>query len=178
MNSMTYRGPALKTLHEDYAKKGRIDDDAPIRGRRRIAIEAPVALVWTTLIDLPRWNEILEPDVKDVVAPDGIAADAVFSRTLRRAKITAKFAVVDENRELAWTGSSFGAHVVHRFQLEPASEGTTTSVLVEESMAGRLLGTFFSVEKLCASLETGLRGLKKVSEARAVEATGVPSSEG
>lgn len=176
MNRMTYRGPALETLHDEYAKNGRIDDDAPIRGRRRIAIEAPVALVWKTLIDLPRWNEILEPDVKDVAAPDGIAADAVFTRTIRRAKITARFAVVDENRELAWTGSSFGANVVHRFLLEPASEGTT-SVLVEESMAGRLLGTFFSVEKLCASLEAGLRGLKKVSEARAVESTGVPSSE-
>ncbi len=177
MSSMTYRGPSLATLHEDYAKKGRIDDRAPIRGRRAVTIDAPVDVVWNTLTDLPRWNEILEPETKNVSAADGIVPDAPFSRTIRRASITAIFAVVEENRELAWTGSSFGANVVHRFQLERSGK-STTRVLVEESMAGRLLGMFLDAEKLATTLETSLRGLKRAAESRWAEPAGAPRAEG
>lgn len=170
MNSITYRGPSLATLHENYAKNGRIDERAPIHGRRRITIDAPVSVVWETLTDLPRWGEILEPDLRAIAAPNGIVPDAVFTRTIRRANITARFAVVEENRELAWSGSAFGANVVHRFLLVPEADDRTTAV-VEESMAGRMLGTFFSVHRLIASLETSLRALKRAAEARAAELT-------
>jgi hypothetical protein len=168
VNSITYRGPSLTTLHESYAKNRKIDEQAPIRGRRRIAIDAPVEVVWETLADLPCWGSILEPDLKVINAPDGIVPDAEFTRTIRRANITARFAVVDPNRELAWTGSAFGANVVHRFVLEPDGDDRTIAT-VEESMAGRMLGTFFSAQKLLASLETSLRGLKRAAEARAAE---------
>lgn len=165
MNSITYRGPSLATLHEEYAKAGRIDDRAPIHGRRRILIEAPVAVVWETLTDLDRWREILEPELHAISAPEGIIPGATFSRTIRRATIEATFAVVDEPHELAWSGSAFGANVVHRFVL--VSDGQERTVAgVEESMAGRMLGTFFTVQRLVLSLEASLRGLKRAAEAR------------
>ncbi len=169
MNSITYRGPSLATLHETYAKSGRMDERAPIRGRRAITIEAPVSVVWQTLTDLRRWRSILEPELKAIDAPGGIVPDAEFTRIIRRANITARFAVVEENRELAWTGSAFGANVVHRFVLTPDGEDRTTAA-VEESMAGPMLGTFFSVHKLIVSLENSLRGLKRAAEARAERA--------
>lgn len=177
MNSITYRGPSLTELHEDYAKNGRIDDRAPIRARRAITIEAPVDVVWETLTGFSRWSESLEPDLKHVAAEEGVVPDAVFTRTIQRANIVARFAVVDENRELAWTGSSFGANVVHRFRLEPSDEGRTR-VVVEQSMAGRLLGTFFDVQKLAASLETSLRHLKRAAEARSVEGDATQPARG
>jgi hypothetical protein len=56
--------------------------------------------------------------------------------------------VLHENHEIAWTGS----------------DETTTRVLVEESMAGPLLGLYFSTAKLTALLEASLRTLKAAAE--------------
>jgi hypothetical protein len=178
MNSITYRGPSLATLHEQYAKNGRIDDKAPIRGGRAIMVEAPAEAVWRTLVDVERWPETMEPDIKHVSVPDGVVEGAEFTRKIGRAEIRAKFAVVNANRELAWTGSAFGANVVHRFALEPANGAT--KLIVQESMAGRFLGTFFNVEALNGSLERNLRLLKRASEARvgAAPLTETPAAPG
>jgi hypothetical protein len=59
--------------------------------------------------------------------------------------MNAQFAVLDEKREIAWTGSALGAKVVHRF-LHEAVDENTTRVVVEESMAGPLLGLYFSID--------------------------------
>jgi len=47
-----YAGPPLKELHEEYAKKGKIDENAPVKSVEAITIDAPVATVWQLLGDL------------------------------------------------------------------------------------------------------------------------------
>ncbi len=162
-NALTYRGPSLAHLHEDYAKEHRTDAHAPFRGRREIVIAAPVDRVWRTLADVPSWNTNLEPGVKNIRLENGVAVDATFRRSINGARMTARFAVVQKDRELAWTGQAFGAKAVHRFVLEPEA-ADTTRVVVEESMAGPLLAFMFSTTKLVDLLDASLRTLKSAAE--------------
>jgi Polyketide cyclase / dehydrase and lipid transport len=164
-NALTYRGPAITVLHEEYAKQHRIDDRAAIQGRHEVLVSAPVELVWELLTDVPNWADTLEPGVKYIHLPHGVAVDAPFARTNNGARINARFAVVDENRELSWTGSTLGIKAVHRLLLE-RSEAGETWVVSTESMAGPLLGVMFSNAKMQAALETSLASLTAAAQAR------------
>jgi hypothetical protein len=164
--SLTYAGPSLATLHAEYAKEHRIDDRAPLSGREVIEVEAPVSLVWRRLSDVPAWDANLEPGVKGIKLPQGVRVDAPFTRTAGGVRMRATFAVVDPQRELAWTGTALGLKVVHRFVLEP-SEPTATRVLVEESMAGPPLAALFTTDKLCRLLRRSLKTLKDAAEGKA-----------
>jgi hypothetical protein len=46
LNSLSYTGPALDVLHEQYAKQGSIDPEAPVQASYQVLIEAPVEVVW------------------------------------------------------------------------------------------------------------------------------------
>ena len=50
-----YTGPALGTLHEEYAKKSRIDEQAPLISVASITIEAPGPAVWAVISDVAGW---------------------------------------------------------------------------------------------------------------------------
>ncbi|QNE17435.1 molecular chaperone Hsp90 [Kribbella qitaiheensis] len=162
-NSLFYTGPSITVLHEEYAKKSRIDDRAAIQGRREIVIAAPIERVWQKLSDVPSWDTNLEPGVKDIQLENGVTVDGRFTRAKSGAKMKARFAVVDGPHEIAWTGAAFGAKVVHRFTLESTGENSTR-VVVEESMAGPLFGLFFNSKKLGAVLVESLDTLKRASE--------------
>jgi hypothetical protein len=165
-SALFYVGPSLQVLHEDYAKKHRIDARAALQGRREIVVNAPAAHVWDLLSDVAAWDKNLEPGVHDIHVEQGVVADAPFTRVNNRAKMKARFAVVDKGRELGWTGSVFGgAKAVHRYTLE-ALPGDSTRVRVEESMAGPVLAVFFFTNaKLHALLENCLATLKASAEA-------------
>jgi hypothetical protein len=45
LKQLFYRGPSIDVLHEEYAKKGRIDARAPVGAAREIRIEAPLGRV-------------------------------------------------------------------------------------------------------------------------------------
>ena len=162
--SLTYFGPSLAQLHGDYAKKSRIDERAPIAAHEETTVHAPAGVVWQKLSDVPAWATNLEPGVRKINVPSGVRVDARFSRTAGGARMRSRFAVVNPERELAWTGSAFGMKVVHRFTLEPLST-TSTRVVVEESMAGPPLAALFSTGKLRALLRGSLGTLKAAAEA-------------
>ncbi|WP_433007199.1 SRPBCC family protein [Kribbella sp. CA-294648] len=165
-NRLFYTGPSIAVLHEEYAKKSRIDDRAAIQGRREITIAALIERVWEKLSDVASWDTNLEPGVKDIQLDNGVTVDGRFTRVKGGAKMKARFAVIEAPREIAWTGAAFGAKVVHRFTLESTDDTTTTTtrVAVEESMAGPLFGLLFNNKKLDAVLTESLTTLKKASE--------------
>src|SRR5262245_37747314 len=78
MNAMVrqilYRGPTRRTLHEGYAKRGRIDEQAPITSFSDVIIDAPVDRVWTHLINLPAWPTITS-SIRDVRLESTIEVD-------------------------------------------------------------------------------------------------------
>jgi len=164
LKRLFYGGPPIGVLHEEYAKKGRVDDEAPVKASYEVLIEAPVERVWGLLSDVPGWGNWY-PDVHDVRLDSGVEADARFDWRNGKARIRSRFAVVDAEREIAWTGVSSGAKAVHRHVLEPAGPGVTR-VFSEESMAGPLLVLFFDGAKLQAGMEEWLATLKTAAEGR------------
>ena len=50
-----YTGPSLDTLHEEYAKKSRIDEQAPLISVASITIDAPGPAVWAVISDVAGW---------------------------------------------------------------------------------------------------------------------------
>jgi hypothetical protein len=49
LTQLFYSGSSVGVLHEEYAKKGRIDEKAPITTTCEVRIEAPVERVWELL---------------------------------------------------------------------------------------------------------------------------------
>jgi hypothetical protein len=94
-----------------------------------------------------------------------VVVDAPFTRVNKGSLMNARFAVVDKERELAWTGTAIGgAKAVHRYFLDPVSDDVTR-VTVEESMAGPVLAlAFFTTAKMAALMETCLATLKAACE--------------
>jgi hypothetical protein len=162
MGKLTYRGPSLAELHDNYAKHGKVDERAPVRARAEALLDAAPSTVWQKLSDVPAWRENLEPAARDIHLDDGVTVDGEFRRTLNGARVRARFAVVDDERELAWSGTSLGVRVVHRYSLEP--EGGRTRVVVEESMAGPPMIALLSSARLSGVLEQSLETLRRASE--------------
>ncbi|MFD4476639.1 SRPBCC family protein [Streptomyces sp. NPDC058471] len=156
----------MEVLHEEYAKKGRLDERAPVRGSHEIRIEAPVERVWALLSEPANWGSV-DPAIHGVTVESssgGAEVDARFTWTNGRNRIKSRFAVIDPGREIVWTGLAAGAKAVHRHVLEATEDGAPL-VRTEESMGGPILILFFSDTKLHTALEKWLKGLKKAAEA-------------
>jgi Polyketide cyclase / dehydrase and lipid transport len=161
MIKLLYSGPDLGTLHAEYATRGRIDPQAPVRVRREIMIAAPVATAWALLSDPLGWHRI-DPAIGDVQLDGGVRPGTPFTWRDGRAKIKSRFAVVQPEQGITWTGASFGARVVHRHLLNP--RGDSTQLVTEESMAGPLLPLLYGSGKLDAKLEKWLAAIKAAAE--------------
>jgi uncharacterized protein YndB with AHSA1/START domain len=165
LKQLFYSGPSIEVLHEEYAKKGRIDEKEPITTAYKVRIEASVERVWELLSDPPNW-ETFDPDIHDVRLNSGVKADARFTWSNGKVRMKSRFAVVDAAREITWTGVASGAKAVHRHVLEPTGDDGATRLLCEESMAGPLLILFFNNAKLQAGLKKWLGALKTAAEER------------
>lgn len=159
---LLYRGPSIDVLHEEYAKKGRLDEHAPIKGEFTVRIEAPAEQVWRLLSDPATWTT-LDPGIRDVRLEGPVAVDTRFTWKKGGARMKSRFAVVDPGREITWTGRAAGANAVHRHLLQATADGAT-EVRTEESMAGPLFILVFNEAKLRTVLTTWLTGLKTVAE--------------
>ena len=157
-----YTGPSTDVLYEDYARRGRIDDLAPISARCETIIDAPTERVWELLSQPQRWEQFAS-DVRDVRLDDGVVEGGRFTWRNGRAKLSSRFAVVNPGRELTWTGTALGSKAVHRHLLTPANDDQTR-LATEESMAGPLLVLFFSSAKLHASLTTWLAAITAAAQ--------------
>lgn len=161
---LLHTGPSIDTLHDQFAKKRRIDAGASVRASADVTIDAPIERVWAILSDVSGWPSV-EPGIHDVALESGVTVDARFTWANGKTRIRSRFAVVDTCREITWTGQASGSRAVHRNVLEANADGTTR-VTSEESMSGPLLPLFFNDAKLKAALETWLRAVRTAAEAR------------
>jgi hypothetical protein len=162
MSHLLYRGPSLQVLHEQYAKRGRIDERAVVTASQSVHIDAPPERVWQVLSRADAWPEVVA-GISRVELPAGVAPDAFFTWVNGRSRIRSRFAVVEPLRELTWTGISSGARAVHRNRLSPLNH-SRTQLRSEESMAGPLLTLFYNSDKLSAALEDWLLAVKAAAE--------------
>ena len=145
LSKLLYFGPPLPALHEQYAKSRRVDRRAPLVSSSSIEIKAPVSAVWRVVVDVsswPGWASGVEITQMTFVRPD-----ERFKWKLNRVPIQAKFAVVDLERELSWTGQMLFFRAIDRCILEPI-DNNLTRVTFEESLAGPLLPLLYSSSQL------------------------------
>ncbi|MFC4040535.1 SRPBCC family protein [Dactylosporangium siamense] len=161
---MRYRGPSLDELHENYAKRHRIDEAAPFRSAYEVTIDAPAGRVWDLLADPVKWPAF-DPAIRDVrtASDDAVAVDTQFIWVNGRTTITSRFAVVEPLREITWTGTAMGSRAIHRHLITPRGDGASL-LQTEESMSGALLGLFYSSTKLHAELIRWLTSIKAAAE--------------
>lgn len=158
-----HTGPATVDLHENYAKRGLLDENAPVRSTSTIEIDAPVSTVWQLVSDMRGWTN-WRTDAR-VTEIEHLQVDAPFRWTLNGMPIKAVFATIEPEREIAWTGVALGCmRAVDRMRFE-ALEGGRTRVAMEESLAGPLLSLFFTSDKLRAGHDRMLQQLKNAAEA-------------
>ncbi len=163
LRQILHRGPSRSILHEQYAKNGRIDEEAPITTSSDIRIEAPVEHVWNLLTDLPAWP-VITPAIRDVQIRTALAVDAYFTFRLYNFPIRAQVAVVEPLRELTWTGASLWFTSVDRHLVE-AVQGVTR-LTIAESFAGVLAVPLMSRSRLKTQHEQWLRAFKRAAERR------------
>jgi hypothetical protein len=162
LKRLFYGGPSSGILHEEYAKRGRIDEWAPVKSSGEIRIGAPVELVWELLTDLRSWED-WAPGVHDVRLDSAVAVDARFTWSIGLTRIKSVFAIVEPGRELTWTGAALWTKAVDRHVLEPLEDGATR-LYMEESLAGLLVPLFFSSAKLEVQHQRWLTAFKAVAE--------------
>ncbi|SDJ59520.1 Polyketide cyclase / dehydrase and lipid transport [Nonomuraea maritima] len=157
-----YAGPSIERLHEEYAKKGRLDEKAPVRSSSSVVIDAPVARVWRLLADMHDWPQWRSD--AHVVELGEVRPDAAFRWKIRGMAIKSTFAVVAPERELTWTGTAMGfVKAVDRLRLEETADGRTR-VTVEESMSGPFLTLLYSNARLREGHDDMLRMLRTAAE--------------
>ena len=143
-----------------------IDRGAPAIADGEIEISSPAGTVWTVLADLaawPTWNR----DVRSVTLEGPVEPGTVFRWKSGPASLVSTLQVVDEPREIAWTGVTMRIHAVHVFRLSPSDGGT--SVRSEESWRGLIPTLFrgYSRRTLRSGIESVLAALKLEAERRA-----------
>lgn len=164
MSRLLYRGPALDVLHQQYAKRGRVDDQAPVIANSCVDIDAPVSRVWEILSTPEGWP-LVDPTISKIRLPAGVTVDAPFTWVNAGVRIKSRFAVVEPGSELTWTGVSLGARAVHRHVLRTTPAGGT-QLKSAESMAGPLLTLMFNSAKLNDGLNRWLTAIKTAVETR------------
>ncbi|GAB1817028.1 SRPBCC family protein [Herbidospora sp. RD11066] len=152
----------MTDLHRDYAMKGRIDERAPVTNTSSIEVDAPIEKVWGLMIDLRGW-ERWWPAHK-VLELGEIAPGERYRWRLGGVKITSRFAVVAEGRELTWSGVVLGVYkAVDRNTVE-ALPGGRTRVTISESLTGPLARLLYPSAKLRVGHEAFLNAIKTESE--------------
>jgi hypothetical protein len=162
ISKLFHSGPSLEALHEEYAKKGRIDHRASVTAEYDVEIAASAAQVWEILARPANWHRAL-PAIHDVHLDSGVHADATFTWKNGSAKMKSRFAVVRPEAELTWTGTSMGFKAVHRHTLRPLDD-SRTGLRIEESMSGPLLTLFFPPAKLHTAISSWAEGIKNAAE--------------
>lgn len=149
---------------ERLASSGEIENNAPVRASSEIAIHASPVKVWHVLSDIDRWPT-WQPNISVAKINGSLQTGTTFSFTYGGSKIESRIALVRPDKQLGWTGTTFGATAIHVWNLQPLPGGGTL-VKTEESLDGLLLRLklFYSSKDLAKSHQLWLEALKHKTE--------------
>ena len=143
---------------EEWAKEGRINNDASVRDRQSAIINAHIDKVWELLTDVNAWPSWCE-EIKSAECDKG----ADFDWTVRHTHFVSQFQTVQEPTLLTWVGKSKFVKAIFVWNLEASDEQTI--VTVEESIEGFIIPIFNNHSKLHGILIDWLAALKQTAEA-------------
>ncbi len=157
-----FAGRPSQKLLDEMASSGAIQENAPVKTSLEITIDAPRERVWNLLTDVKDWPS-WEHDVTGTKISGLPTSGTAFVWTTSGANIQSRLALVVPENAFAWTGKSYGIHVIQQWKLQQLP-GDRTLVRTEESADGPLITVFYSSKKLEASDQRWLNDLKKASE--------------
>ena len=140
------------------AKKGEINEKAPILEKLEMEIDAPMEKVWQTLADIGEWPEWCT-GITIKKKPDKLETGRYFFWKQNGVKFKSRLAQVRKPHILSWTGSAWWIKAVQVWKLREI-EKRKTKVTVEESVQGFLISQFMTEEQLHQGLNLWLNLLK------------------
>lgn len=164
MNKLFYSGPTTATLITDYAKKGRIDEQAAVQARDSIDINASASQVWRVLMRMDEWPKF-NLVISDVRLRQGLNVDAPGSMKINGFPIKFTIAVVEPEKELTWVGTSLWTKAIDQLIIEAVSEGKT-KLHLNESLAGMFVPWMSSSDRLHQQHMASLQSLKEAAESQ------------
>ncbi|WP_258105054.1 SRPBCC domain-containing protein [Marinoscillum sp. MHG1-6] len=145
---------------ETLAAEGKINQNASIRDKQAVIINAPVEKVWSLMVDAKNWSK-WNNEIHDVKI-DEVKEGETFTWSLKGSKKKTKIARVIKHELIAWVSTFRGIKVARVWKLDE-TDGNQTIVTCEESMQG-LLTIIFGHQNLHESMLHWLEALKKEAE--------------
>ncbi|MFY0598677.1 MAG: SRPBCC domain-containing protein [Cyclobacteriaceae bacterium] len=142
------------------ASQGRINQNASLRDKQAVIVNAGIDKIWEILIDFSKWNE-WNDQIKPVKI-DKVEEGAQFVLKLNGSTIKSSIQKISKPELLTWTGVNKGLKSIHIWRLEE-TDGNQTIVTTEESMQG-FFTIFAGHRKLHETLVYWLNKLKEEAE--------------
>lgn len=116
-----------------------INENAPVKAKKSIQIDALPQIVWKLLSEIDKWNE-WNQDIKQSKLNGELEAGSTFDWSSGGAKISSTLHSVIPQKVIGWSGKAFGAYAIHNWSISEVNGNT--EVWVEESMEGTLMRIF------------------------------------
>jgi hypothetical protein len=116
-----------------------INEKAPVVCKKTITIEASSEAVWATLSSINNWAS-WQSDIHHSQLNGELKQGTTFDWKTGGAKIHSTLHTVKSNKQIGWTGKTFGMFAIHNWTLTETNG--TTKVRVDESMEGFIAGLF------------------------------------
>ena len=142
------------------------NENAPVKSRNQIEIQAPIDTVWFILTDIKNWTK-WQTAVTETIVDEKIEEGTNFKWKAGGLSFKSKIHTSIPNTAFGWTGTTIGASAVHNWTFIKKDDNTTI-VIVEESLQGvfpKLFKKYFQ-KNLDKGVLTNLMELKDASEMR------------
>jgi uncharacterized protein YndB with AHSA1/START domain len=143
-----------------------INENAPVKSKNRIEIQAPIDRVWSILTDIEKWTQ-WQTSVTETTVEGTIEEGTNFKWKVGGLFFKSKIHTSRPNTVFGWTGRTIGVSAIHNWTLMK-KEDNVTIVIVEESLQGVMPELFkkYFQKNLDKSMLTNLLELKNASEIR------------
>lgn len=140
-----------------------INENAPVKAKESIQIDATPEKVWKILSDIDNWDK-WNSDIKHAKLNGELKAGTTFNWNSGGNKIKSTLHTVTLFKEIGWSGKAFGSFAIHNFTLTAVNG--KTELLIEESMEGLLMRLFrgFMQNTLEDGINKWLTQIKEVAE--------------
>ncbi len=142
-----------------------INENASVKSKNQIEIDAPLATVWDVLTDINNWAN-WQKAVSETIVDGEIKEGTRFNWKAGGLSFKSRIHTVNSMSMFGWTGTTFGARAIHNWTFK--EKDNKTIVKVEESLQGvfpRLFRGYFQ-KNLDAGVRTNLEELKTASESK------------
>ena len=137
---------------QNNSKMKNINQNAPVKCSRTITINANSEKVWKVLTEIDSWAN-WQTDIKSSKINGELRPSTTFDWKTGGAKIHSTLQTLEKQKQLGWTGKSFGILAIHTWTL--SEEDGKTTLVVDESMQGFLAGLF--KKSLNKKLQNGMQ---------------------